>query len=132
MANSNGSSESRMESAGVVMLAGPGRSTPMVYHALERHFPVDAVIVENAVKTVPFLLRRVRKIGALPVFGQILFRVLATPWLSREARKRAEKIKALARLDDSPIEEAKLVRIPSVNSESAIEALTRLNPRVVV
>jgi hypothetical protein len=122
----------KTKGAGVVMLAGPGRSTRMVYHALARHLTIDAVILENAVAAVPFLLRRVRKVGTLPVFGQILFRTLATPWLRREARKRIEEVKELAGLDDSPIEEAMLVRIPSVNSECAIEALTSLNPRVVV
>jgi folate-dependent phosphoribosylglycinamide formyltransferase PurN len=120
------------DGAGVVMLAGPGRSTRMVYHALTRHFPIDAVIVEKPAAAVPFLLRRVKKIGALSVCGQLLFRALAAPWLRTEARKRIEQIAALARLDDSPIEEAKLVRVPSVNSECAIRALTRLNPRVVV
>jgi folate-dependent phosphoribosylglycinamide formyltransferase PurN len=121
-----------MRSGGVVMLAGQGESTPMVYHALAKHFPIDAVIVENAVPLSRLLARRVRKIGPRRVMGQVLFGALACPYLRAEARRRMAEIKAWGYLDESPIEEAKLVRIPSVNSDEAIEALARLGPCVVV
>ncbi len=121
-----------MSGGGVVMLAGQGESTAIVYHALAKHFPIDAVIVENAVALTRLLMRRVRKIGPRRVFGQVLFGALACPYLRAEARRRSLEIKAQGDLDPSPIEEARLVRIPSVNSDEAIQALARLDPRVVV
>src|SRR3954454_8376926 len=78
---------------GVVMLAGRGESTRMVYHALARHFAIDAVVLENSAPAGPFLMRRARKIGAKTVLGQILFQGLAEPWLKARARRRIAEIK---------------------------------------
>ena len=118
--------------AGVVMLAGPGRSTRIVYHALAREFSIHAVIIEDAVARAPFLVRRIKKLGFAAVAGQILFRSLAAPWLARSARQRIAEIKTQWKLDDSPIEPEKIVRVRSVNSPEAIEALKRLDPAVVI
>jgi methionyl-tRNA formyltransferase len=118
--------------SGLIILAGPGESTRIVYHALSRHFDIDAVVVENLAPAVPFLIRRIKKIGPARVFGQVLFRTLAEPFLRAAARQRIAEIKTTGLLDDSPIPGNKLVRIPSVNGDLAIQTLAMLSPRVIV
>jgi formyl transferase-like protein len=114
----------------VVLLAGDGPSTPIVYHALRREFAVH-VIVEARQSRLRLLRRRLSRLGVLTVVGQLLFMTLIEPWLRLRSSRRIAAIKRELALDDSPID-GPILRVPSVNSAEARTALRELAPAVVV
>jgi len=116
---------------GIVLLAGRGHSTSIVYNALCKEFPIAQVIIEDRVPRARFLQRRIKRLGLRKVAGQLLFRTLVVPWLEVVSANRIEQIKRAAALDDvAPITGVSYV--PSVNSDEAIRLLRDLSPVVVV
>ncbi|MEX2140288.1 MAG: formyl transferase [Pirellulales bacterium] len=118
----------------IVLLAGEGTPTCMVYHALRRRFGSAArleVILERPVSRLHLLKRRAKRLGLVPVLGHVLFMMLAVPLLRFQGRQRIEAIQALYGLDDSVIPEP-VLRVASANSAVVVERLRALSPSVVV
>ncbi len=116
----------------VVLLAGPGRETRIVYHALSRRVDLRGVILEPGQPTTKLLRRRLRRLGPRTVAGQVLFRALLSPLLYLEGRHRIEEILGSQGLHDGPMDSSKVIGVPSVNHDEARRALCRLRPDVVV
>jgi folate-dependent phosphoribosylglycinamide formyltransferase PurN len=116
----------------VVLLAGPGRSTRMIYNALKDALPIAHVVLEQPVGRAEFLRRRARRLGWRRVAGQVLFQLLAVRCLEWAARARAREIVREYGLDDSPIDPARVRHVPSVNAAETVALLTDLNPAVVL
>lgn len=116
----------------VVLLGGDGESTRIVFHALARRFPGLTVVLEPPVPRRQLLARRVRKLGPATVAGQLLFMAAVLPRLRRAGQARVDEICRAHGLDRAPFPEDRVVRVPSVNTDAAREALRRLDPAVVV
>jgi methionyl-tRNA formyltransferase len=115
----------------VVLLATDCSATRILYHALAESFADVSVLLEEPVPTRQRVRSRLRKLGVTEVAGQLLFLALVVPALRTRSSARLEQIKRDYRLRDEPIGES-VVRVGSVNSDAAREALRRLDPRVVV
>jgi hypothetical protein len=116
----------------VVLIAGPGEPTHIVYHALQATVGVAHVIIEEPVGAKQLLRRRLEKLGWLTVVGQILFKVTAERLLKLGAGGRLQAIKAEFDINDAPIPAAMVTHVPSINSPEAIAVLQALGPAVVV
>ena len=114
----------------VVLLAGRGDATHVVYHYLAALFDDVVAVVEDPPSRLTLAHRRARRLGWRQAFGQVAFVVLGMPVLRWVARNRIATILADAGLDATPIET--LRRVPSVNDPETIEVLRRLDPSVVV
>ena len=117
---------------GIVMLIGDAQSSKIIYHALAKTFPIDAVICEGATDISTFLHRRIQKLGLLTVTGQILFVAGIVPVVNYLSRRRIQQIISENHLDTSDIPKNCVIDVPSVNSETTIATLQRLSPRVVI
>jgi folate-dependent phosphoribosylglycinamide formyltransferase PurN len=116
----------------VALLGGKGRTSRMIFHALQDEFEVCTAVIEDPVPRAVFLQRRIKRLGWKRVAGQVLFTQLVVPILSREAKSQAAHVKEIYGLNDSPIPEDKVRRVSSVNSDRCIEALQTAAPAVVV
>jgi folate-dependent phosphoribosylglycinamide formyltransferase PurN len=114
----------------VVLLAGPGVSTHIVYHYLKQRYPDLVVVEERPAARVGLARRRARRLGWGTVAGQVAFVVLAMPLLAYRARARVRDIITAAGLDAAPIDDPILVA--SVNAPATVELLRGLDPDVVV
>jgi phosphoribosylglycinamide formyltransferase-1 len=119
-------------SASVLLLAGDGESSCIVFHALAARFPGVTVVLEPRLPRRQLLARRVRKLGAATVAGQLLFMATVLPRLHRAGAARVDEICREHGLDRAPIPKDRVQRVPSVNSDAAREVLRRLDPAVVV
>jgi folate-dependent phosphoribosylglycinamide formyltransferase PurN len=117
---------------GIVMVAGPGRSTRIIYNALKSCFNIKAVIIERPVSRYRFLRRRIKKLGYGVVIGQILFRSIVVPYLNVTSLKRAKEIMVHYGLSDAEIPECVIRRVASINTEEATAILREFNPNVVI
>ena len=121
-----------MSSSRIVVLAGPGPSTDILFHALDGAFGVHRIIVEEPVGQRQLLKRRTEKLGWATVAGQVLFKLLVAKPLEAASQGRQQAIRAAYGLSAAPLPEARLTRVPSVNSPECIAELQRLAPDVVV
>lgn len=112
----------------IVLLCSNGDSAKAVYQALRREFGNITVIMEKDVPRSLFLKRRLKKLGVVPVFGQVLFMSLIVPVLRLSSKSRLEELKRS--LDIREIED--VIHIDSVNSESGRAALRAADPALVV
>jgi phosphoribosylglycinamide formyltransferase-1 len=115
----------------VVLLGGRGESTHVVCNALRGRFGDVPLVLEDPVPRVQFLRRRVKKLGALTVVGQLGFAAAIVPVLRARGARRVRNVRLEHGLDATPVT-AGVIEVPSVNSPEAHEALRRLDPRVVV
>ncbi|MDO8603529.1 MAG: formyl transferase [Candidatus Omnitrophota bacterium] len=121
-----------MEDKTVVILAGDGESTNIIYNALKSSFKIEKVIIERRISKVLFLKNRIKKIGFFKVFGQALFQLIAVPYLRLVSRKRIMRLKQESGMENSPIDSARVIRVASANSDETKAILQKINPAVVV
>ncbi|MEP6615530.1 MAG: formyl transferase [Ginsengibacter sp.] len=116
----------------IVLLAGKGMSTQLIYHSLKNDFEIAAVIVENPEARMHFLKRRIRKLGIMKVAGQLLFQLLIVPWLKHSSGSRIQEILDQYKLEDKTLPEIKIMHITSVNDSECIRILKKIDPAIVV
>ena len=116
----------------IVMLAGPGESTDILFHALDAEFGVHSIIVETPISQKLLLKRRAEKLGLLTVLGQIAFKLIVAAPLGRAAQARLQYLKQIHGLNDQPLPPDRTIRVTSVNDAACISALQGLNPDIIV
>ena len=122
-----------MNSPTIVMLAGKGNSTTMVYNGLTKAgLTIEHVLIEDKIPHRQLLHRRVKKLGRTTVLGQILFQGALVPLLEREAQQRIKTIVQTMNLDQTPIELNRTTAVPSVNAPQTLALLQALNPAIIV
>ncbi|MBC6988308.1 formyl transferase [Hymenobacter sp. BT491] len=125
-------SQSAFSGKKIVILAGPGESTDILFHALDREFGVHRIIVETPVSQKQLLKRRLEKLGWPTVAGQVLFKLLIAKQLEGSSKRRLQAIKQQQQLDSRPLPEDRVIRVSSVNAPECIEQLQQLQPDVIV
>ena len=114
------------------MLAGKGTSTNILYNALIKEYIISAIILEEPIDKKTFLQNRIKKLGLMKVFGQILFQLLVVNFFNLSSSKRNKEILHEYGLDDSQISGEKIIRIKSVNDNNCLNSLQKLAPDVVI
>ena len=59
----------------LVILAGKGISTNILYNSLKDEYDIEAIIIERPVSRRQLLGKRIKKLGIGKVIGQILFQI---------------------------------------------------------
>ena len=121
-----------MKTDRIVLLAQPGASTNILYHAVNRVHPIDAVILEAPEAKKKFIERRIRRLGYREVAGQLAFMVYQKLVLKARARDRRAAIMEAEQLNQGPIPEDKITRVASCNSQECREVLAATDPRLVL
>ncbi len=113
----------------VVLLTAKGESGQIAAQYLARQFPDFIAIVEQPESRGLFLRRRLKRLGAVTVFGQILFMV----WTRMQARRSRARIVAIHRsVVSGERGRFPIIEVPSANSPECIEALKHIGPAVVL
>jgi len=116
----------------IVMLVGKGNSAKYMYNALKEKYEITNIIIEKPVNKKVFIRKRIKRIGFLKVFGQILFQTLYVPILKRQSKKRIAELIKEYRLDNSNFEKSKAFYVPSVNSNICLEKLKSIKPDLII
>jgi len=116
----------------LVILAGPGESTNILFQYLDQARSVHHIIVEAPVGQWQLLKRRVEKLGWSVVLGQVLFKVGVASWLGWASRARRRAIRAAFGLSAAPLPPKRCTRVSSINSPECIALLQGFQPDVVV
>ena len=77
-----------MKGKKIVILAGKGDSSKIVFNALDSQFGIEKIIVEDKENTKKFIKRRIKRLGIFTVVGQILFQLIIGKFLGSTSKKR--------------------------------------------
>jgi methionyl-tRNA formyltransferase len=117
--------------ARVVLLGVPDRATAILANALRQQFGEVTVLLEQPVSRGELIRRRLRRLGAARVLGQVVFLTLVAPLLRRAASARLRAISIEHGFDDR-LPAQTPTPFASLNSAEARAALGGLEPDVVV
>jgi hypothetical protein len=115
----------------VILLTSEGCSGQIAGRYLSRRFDDLAVIIEQPESRAVFLRRRLKRQGALKVFGQIVFMIWQR-FQQRLARPRIRSILAGLELPEALAATVPVHRVGSVNDAECVELLKRLAPDVIL
>ena len=115
----------------LVLIARAGDSTWILYNALSRLYDTH-VLLEEPPSATSLIRSRVRRLGALRVFGQLLFQVLVVPFLSRASRGRRHEIIQEFSVSVAPPPSEKVEETISVNDPACWDSIRSLSPDVIV
>lgn len=116
----------------IILLAGEGDSTNIIFHALQSSFQIEKVIIEESVSKSRFIKRRVKRLGYWEVAGQVLFQGACAPLLKYISTNRRKEIMKQFKMSDDPIPADKVIQVSSVNSRKCIDQIKSINPAVIV
>lgn len=116
----------------IIILAGKGDSSRIVFNALDAQFGVEKIIVEEKENTKKFIKRRIQKLGFFTVVGQILFQLIINKILNISSKKRIEEILNANNMTTKEIPNNKKIEVSSVNSQQTIELLKSLKPDLII
>jgi folate-dependent phosphoribosylglycinamide formyltransferase PurN len=115
----------------VVLLTCDGESGRMAANYLAARFPELRVIVETPISRSELLRRRLRRLGAVRVAGQLAF-MLFQRLQHAVSRRRIAVIVRAAGLDDRWPDMSRVLPLSSVNSTECVMALAEFRPQVVL
>ena len=116
----------------IVLLAGKGITTNILYKALTKDFTIHNIILEEPISRKVFLKKRIRHLGFWEVTGQVLFQISIAKMLNLFSRKRKNEILKEFNLEDKPLPPGKITQVKSVNDHECIVALQKIKPAIVV
>jgi folate-dependent phosphoribosylglycinamide formyltransferase PurN len=117
--------------ARIVLLAGDGLSTRVMYHGLREEFDIVEVVLEDKPSALGMLRHRARKLGVIQTLGQFGF-ILYSRLLVRASRSRIEQLLHRHGLSDAPIPAQVIRRVASANGRGVADRLRRQAPQAVV
>ena len=113
------------------MLAGPGASTNILFHALRSDVDFVRVVLEERVSAAALIRGRARRLGWGRTIGQLLF-IVANRLLAARSRRRVRELLARYGMDVGQMPADLVERVPSVNGPRVVELLQALTPDAVV
>lgn len=116
----------------IIILAGQGNSSIYMFNGLSQAFNISKVIIEDKGDRKTFLKRRVKRLGYLKVFGQILFQLIVPRILELHSKKRINEIMSEYELESTPIPSKLIHQVSSVNSKECIRTIRREKPDIIV
>lgn len=116
----------------IIFLASDCESSRWVYHALMTDFNLDAAILEQPVSKKALIMSRIKKIGFVKVWGQVMFSALVVPVLKMKAKKRKVELIHQYQLNNNHINCNKTFKVNSVNDEACLQLLQQIQPEIII
>lgn len=115
----------------ILILGTNSLSTRIIYNYLEKEFTDITVIIENKIPPSRFFKIRLKKVGILRLFDQILFLTLIQPFLNVLFSKRKKEIISKYEFLTEEID-SKVFYVESVNHKETIERICALSTDIII
>ena len=116
----------------VIMLAGKGVSTKYIYNGIEAEINIDKILITESVSSFKLIKRRIKKLGFLNVFNQLIFQIVIVRLLQFTSQKMLKKRKEDLLLKDTPLPVEKIIEVFNVNSDLTLKTIKMLEPDVII
>ncbi|TXD56686.1 formyl transferase [Polaribacter sp. IC066] len=115
----------------IVLLCGRDINSQIVYSFLKKNSQLIGVVEDIPINKKKILRRRIKNLGFITTFSQLLFIKLITPLLKLESKKRVKEI--LSEIEIEKVGSAELPFIScSVNDTSSVDFINQLSPDIIV
>jgi len=121
-----------MDKRRLVILAGKGISTNILYNSLKNDYYIESIILEEPVSRKEFIKKRIKKSGLWKVIGQVLFQFSIVKYLNFISSKRKKEILRSYHLNDKPLPPEKILNLKSVNDNECLLLLQKIKPELVI
>lgn len=118
--------------AKILILAGKGESSSILYNYLSNHFSNIHCIVEEKRNRWKWIKTRARRLGWFTAIAQLLFQIPIPKLLTFFSKKRRKEILEEYELNIEPIPEKIIKRVKSVNSKDVITWITEHQPDLII
>ena len=109
--------EEKSNKVTVILLAGKGDSTNILYNYFKDKINFSSIIVEEKPSKKKLLKNRAKRIGFIKVFGQLIFSLFVVKILKKIYSKRIKNILQVKLLDNKEIPSDKINYVETVNSD---------------
>jgi folate-dependent phosphoribosylglycinamide formyltransferase PurN len=116
----------------IVILAIESNRSRVLINELQKRYPLQAIIYEKPISRRRLMRNKIKKVGLFNVLGQVLFTITVPSILKRFSKKRIHEILAENGLDNSPVNQEKVIRVASANSDHCISVLQSLQPDLII
>lgn len=116
----------------IILLAGSGKSTNYLYNGLDPEFSIGKVIIEEPVSKWSLIKRRIKNLGFLKVFGQVLFISIVPTILRLFSKDRISELEEIYSLSSKEIPQERIKKVSSVNSNECLQAIKDYQPDLVL
>lgn len=116
----------------IIILAGKGVSSHIVYHALAKDFDIVKVVFEDAASRKLLIRKRIKRFGWMKVAGQLMFQTTIPQLLRKTSKRRIAAILERNGLTAGPIPADKAEYVHSINDPKTIDILREKQPDIVV
>lgn len=115
----------------VVMLICDGDSSRIIFHKLKDYCDIVCVVKEKPISNSILLKNRIKKLGLIKVFGQLIFMIF-NKILKNRSSKRIEDIKNKYSLNTNNITHENILLVNSINENTVEKKLKEINPDLVI
>lgn len=117
----------------LVFLCTDSKVSKIVYGYLHRSFTFKYIVIEKKVGSFRLVKNRLRRLGWLTVFGQILFELTVRRILKRSENAALSRLQATLGISLLDFEsDVPIMTVSSVNAGETASLLKKLNPKIVV
>jgi len=116
----------------IILLCGNDVSSAILYNAIHAHFPIDMVLVEKPVDKWKFIKRRAKKLGWFTAIGQVLFKLIAEPFIRKSSSNRIEELYEKFNFNPSWDAIANCHSVSSINSSTAEHLLKQSKANLIL
>tara|TARA_R100000935_G_scaffold198_1_gene557 strand:+ start:12252 stop:13019 length:768 start_codon:yes stop_codon:yes gene_type:complete len=116
----------------ILILGGKGEGTVFLYNALRESFSIEKLIIEEPVSKSKLIKRRVKRLGFLKVFNQLLFQIFVVRILIFFSKQRRNELLKEKQLIKTPIQQDKVTHVVTINSEKTISIIKDVNPDIIL
>lgn len=116
----------------IVLLCSECFSTTVLYNYISKYYPVSAIITEEPMRGLALAKRRIKKLGIFRVAGQVAFSAVIVPVLNMFSKTRIDEIRKSYSFNETRLPAEKITHFSSVNDESCISHMEKLNPDIVL
>ncbi|MCZ2396342.1 MAG: formyl transferase [Chitinophagales bacterium] len=116
----------------IILLAGKGVSTNIVFNYLSKFYEIEKVILEEPPSKLQLIRKRIKRFGLFKVAGQLAFQTVVAKWLTITSRKRRVEIIKEYHLDTSPPPQSKTLLVNSINDRQVIDYLIKTQPQLAI
>lgn len=118
--------------AKILLLAGKGVSSTILYNFLTQHFSNITCIVEEKPDRWKFIKRRAKRLGWFTAIGQVIFQVSIPKILTFFSKKRIKELDQAFQINRHVIPEENLKRVTSINAKSSRELIQQIQPDLII
>ncbi len=114
------------------MLAGKGVSTNYIYNGITSEVNIEKILITQSSSTKKMLKRRIKRLGFLTVFNQLIFQVFITRTIKVFSKNLYKKRIKDLKLNSNPLPKEKIIEVGLVNSELTKKTIKNLDPDVII